>query len=146
MLRKNFSFRLQPRENTPLYEVIEWLESFTPTQRNQKISNALIMCYLFYARLDRNDSSPQQLITTALNSCNEGDKHFHVIKQILGICPTHLKENFHFSDVSSGTNNPNSFSLPRASQLHQEPAADTTTKNDSVVGSAPLTDLDQLFG
>jgi len=78
--RKNFYVRLQPNVGSELNEVAEWLNSKSAYEKNQLVGQALVMCYLFSARLD---SGENNLTAAGLNCCNAADKHFDNIKRVL---------------------------------------------------------------
>ena len=143
--RKNFTLRLQPLEKTPLYEVTEWLQSLPTHERNRKIANALVMCYLFYARHDGGQYNLEQLSLTALSSSSEGNKHFHTITQILngGATATKAKS----TNVSPpSTSGDNFFELEPTVGASDIQAANTEIiENPDIIGHAALTELDGMF-
>ena len=82
--RKNFKLRLQPTIGTPLYEVVEWLNSQDTYHKNQLIKFALIAYFLPSARYEKGESDTQ-LALTVLNSISMTDKHFATFRQMLNL-------------------------------------------------------------
>lgn len=124
--RKNFYIRLQPNVNSELNEVAEWLNSKNAYEKNQLIAQALVMCYLFSARLD---SGENNLIAAGLNCCNSADKHFDNIKRAL-YSPQELIDR----------------STPHHSKSNESPQYSSADSiNDPKPINIPLGDVEDLF-
>lgn len=73
--RVNLSVRLQPYEGSLLAEVAEWLNSLPGGDKNERISAALIMAYLAYARGAREDISNKELVRCCWQTIDLLEKH-----------------------------------------------------------------------
>ena len=73
--RVNLSVRLQPYEGSLLAEVAEWLNSLSGGDKNEKISAALTMAYLAYARGAREDISNEELVRCCWQTIDLLEKH-----------------------------------------------------------------------
>lgn len=73
--RLNLSLRLQPLEDSLLGEITEWLNSMPKQEKNNKISEALILAYLAYARGVREQTSDEEVRRCCWQNVDSLDKH-----------------------------------------------------------------------
>lgn len=83
--RASLNIRLQPYANSPLGEVIEYLNNLKATERNRCIGEILTIFLLPYARGNNGGISSEKLRATIYNCNDATDKHFHRIYQTFEI-------------------------------------------------------------
>ena len=83
--RENLSIRLQPYSDDPLAEVANWLNELPTREANRLIEQALVTCYLAYARRDSGDYSDPEIRETCLRSSDALQKHDYVMRQAFNV-------------------------------------------------------------
>ena len=71
----SLNVRLQPSEGSLLAEVAQWLNSLSGKDKKEKISAALTMAYLAYARGTREDISDKELVRCCWQTIDLLEKH-----------------------------------------------------------------------
>ncbi|AFZ15527.1 hypothetical protein Cri9333_4751 (plasmid) [Crinalium epipsammum PCC 9333] len=100
-VRKSLSLRLQPYEGTPLAVVVDYLNSLSKEEANNKVGELLVMTLLPYALFDEGKLPRERLRSTFLASRDLMEKHLGIMALTLEI------EESLFVPVANQTFSPN---------------------------------------
>lgn len=139
-LRKNYSIRLQPYEQTLLAEVIDYLSSLDRDEARKKVEDILVTCLLPLARNQNGDVSPEKLRLTTLESCNALMQYDRFLRQVIVMSvdlPTGVpmlsrldahKSSLYVTDEVDTT-------LPRQGEKQQSETSNSRLEADAGVGA-----------
>ena len=82
--RRSLVIRLQPSEGRPLAEVIDWLKSMSSEERNEKITEAMLMSFLPYAR-QMKDGDKKSVESCYWDTHNRLNQYAYVMRQKLEV-------------------------------------------------------------
>ena len=121
-VRKSLSLRLQPYEGTPLAVVVDYLNSLSKEEVNNKVGELLVMTLLPYALFDEGKLPRERLRSTFLASRDLMEKHLGIMALTLEL------EQSLFAPVANPTLSPNNGgnvdTLPATSESTSESVAE----------------------
>ncbi|MBD2089073.1 hypothetical protein H6F67_04285 [Microcoleus sp. FACHB-1515] len=140
--RKSLSLRLQPYADSPLAEVIDYLNTFEKEDLNRKIGDILVMCLLPYARLHANELEADLRIT-CLEACDAMDKHASTMRQALRVPQLQFQPGFVSTPAIDASRSP----VPTQDNAAPDPVDDQAqTLRPVIQDKDSIEAVDQLFG
>ena len=142
-VRKSLSLRLQPYEGTPLAVVVDYLNSLSKEEANNKVGELLVMTLLPYALFDEGKLPRERLRSTFLASRDLIEKHLGIMALTLEI------EESLFTPVANQNISPNNGgnvdTLPATSESTSESVEEPPIYESLIPGKATAGEIGSLF-